>query len=367
VRRLAAGLLLLAVTACSDGYRTGSPAPSPTVPATHSATPAQAPPAHGALAFATRSEVRLRDKAGATSTAGPVPDGAEVLALAWTGDGRYLGWLTVSVGPLQVGMHDTATGRTAAWTAPDGFTAYTLGATADAFVLVGEQDDRRLALLDPATVLADGDATYADLDVEDPSLLTTGAGRVLVASSALASHHGGPMEVYDVTTAGRATRLFEDGEGLPEGEVRNLAMGSPALDPDGKRLLYVTGGTAGGCEASVFVTSRDLARDREVGVPQPAIPRAKATYVRFLTTTADGTTYAAATAKGGDLCLGNDTRSMLFRRTGRAWRVVATDATWGAPGPDGTLAVLRRSGRLVVGAETVANGVTAAAWAPGTS
>ncbi len=352
----AAIALLLAAVACSPG--TGETAPTVTPSPTVSSAVAD-------IAYVTAHSVVLRGRTGAVRTLGTVPAGEDVGGLAWSAGARYVGWLQRGAEFSTVYVYDVVADRTVSWEASAASVgAGSVGTSAGGFVVV--TGDRRMVLLDPATLFAGGSVPYVSITGSQgtPRLLATNARRILLATDEEASGEGGPETVYDVTPDGRATRLFTDGDGEPEGEVRNLPMGQAALTGDGTRLVYEAGATPGRafpCEYAVFTAIRDLGANREVPASSPTIPGARVVAPASIATGADGTTYEALRTVDG--CR-QPARSALFRLSGNHWATVTDDAKWGAASADGRLAVIRTSGALVVGGHAVARDVTLAAWAP---
>lgn len=357
ILRRAAAVLALVAAACSDGVGRGGPSPSPTSTRTPSATPAPVPvDAVGALAFTDGRTVRVRTADGAVRTVARPRE--EVTDLAWSADGRHLAWLGGF--PLTVGLLATGSGESAEWTAAENVVAYGLGASPRGFVFV--TDGGQLGRVDPAAFLAGGAPSIDPLDVAQPVLLTTGAGRVLAGSLEGTSNHGGPMTVYDVRDDGSAARLFTDGDGLPEGEVRNVAIGEAALTADGNRLVYSTGATAGGCDLAPTVVVRDLAADRERALPGLTLRSDGLEVAASITTGPDGRTVVALSTQVGECA--SRPAAAAFVLAGTRWRLVARGAEWASYSAAGALATIGLDEVLRTGGQRVASRVTAAAWSP---
>jgi hypothetical protein len=305
--------------------------------------------------------VKLRDAGGHVRSLATLPPDESVVGLAWSGDGRYVGWARSGPASLAVSVHEPATGSSATWNAPGGRPfGDSLGARQHDFVVV--DDTGTMALLDPAALFDEGEPVLVDLAVEEPSLLAVTPDRILATSNAGTSRYGGPQDVYDVRADGSATLLFGDGDDLEEGVIRNVAIGTAALTADGRRLVYSTGTAAGACDFHPELVVRDLVAGRERAVPAPQIPGFGTGIPVSVTTAPDGLTYAAVTSDAGD-CRDRE-RSLLFVLDGDRWAMRDEDAHWAASAEDGRYAVIRQSGALEVDAVRVDGGVTYAAWSP---
>lgn len=363
-RRGAAVLACVLVTAgCTRG---GSPGAAPTVTATTTAPPATPPPvqpsgglAGGALAYATGTGVYLLPRGGPVRLVANTPRGVTDLAIS----GRYVAWIEER-SPFAIGFHDIAGGRWRVWRAPDdGIVARTLGVARGRFVVVSEGGDDRMLTFDAALVIEGAEPSSTALrGVTSARLVAAGGDRVLVATAEGAGPRGGPETVHDVAPDGRTTRLFTDGEGLPEGEVRNLAIGYAGLSVDGTRLVYGTGQAGEDCTLSLTVAVRDLAGGREVPTRAPTLGDDVFTAVDAVTTGGDGRLVVGFTTEIGGC--GGDGRAAAYALSGDRWTLVARGAEWAATSSDGRLATKSISGDLTVAGHRVASGVARAVWSP---
>lgn len=349
IRRAAVLLALtLAVTAC--GGDEPRPAASPSATTT--------PPQHGRLVYATDSSVAVVGDGAPTTLVNAV----EVVDLVATRDGRYAAWLTAG-DRFAVTVLDVASGAMRTWTAPDEtFVAYRIGAARGGFVVVGEGTDGRLATFDPARTLAGDAPAFTTLrGVTSARLVAAGGDRLLVATGEEASAHGGPETVYDVAADGATTRLFTDGDELPEGTFRNLPIGAAALTADGARLVYATGTTAGKCDLSFEVVVRDLAAGRVVPAPVPPLPGDVLAVADTITTGPDGRTVLGLTSELGGCP--QPRRAAAYVLQGDHWAKLGPGVTWVATGVDLRRASLTLDGDLAINGRRVGRGVEVAAWA----
>ena len=362
LRGIVAATALVAAAGCSDGVG-ARPTASSSTSSTPTAT-AEPAPATSALAFVTGGAVRIREDSGRVRTVHPTPPGHEVIALAWTADSRRLGWLEQARGgAVSLFAYEPATARVASWPVPAGFSAHSLGSSASELLLVHEDGPTRLLVLDPPA--AGSEPRYVPVPgVTEAALLLANPRRILVDSRVEGSGSGGgPEIVYDVTLDGRATELFTDGEQLPEGDFRNLAIGAAAfLPPDS--LVYATGTTVGSCNETypLFVV-RDLAARRERGTPGLDLAGTDTEIARSMSTGGDGRVFAVL-ASYTKPCGGKVVTLALFALEGARWVKIADDVDWASSSSEGSLAVLTPKGVLKVDGKRVAHGVTDAAWSP---
>ena len=217
-----------------DGDRVRERRPAPNASPSATAAP---PVPRGLLLYATAKGLSAVDAGG---TVRRVVPGADPVGYAVSADGRYLAVIPDEP-RFAVRVVDLATGDSEVWTPDDKLVAYAIGWAYDAFVMVGADEDGLLVQLVPATILAGGEPTYALLHgVTDGPLLTTSSDRIIVASGEGASARGGPETVYEADPDGATRRLFTDGDGLPEGEVRNHRHRRGGHHRRRQRLVYET-------------------------------------------------------------------------------------------------------------------------------
>lgn len=359
MRRVLAALAAVALvaTGCSDGVRRGAPTPTTTTSATASTEPVA-----GMLAFATRDQVRAVAPDG---TVRRLATQAEAVDLAMSGDGRYVAYVT-SDAPVDVVVYDLAASRWRSWVAPsDEFYAARIAWSGGRFVVVANDT---LLRFDPAAFVGGADPESVPLTgVTDARLLAANDHRILVGVSEpdFASARGGPETVFEVDVRGRTTRLFNDGDGGEEGEVRNLPIGAAALTADGRRLVYGSGVGGFGpaeCDLGFALVVRDLVANRELPIPAPAFPGDVLTVYGDVTTGPDGRTVVGLTSEAGGCS--QEPGGAAYVLDGDRWRLLARNATWAATGPGGDLATIDHKDVLRVGGRRVATGVVRAVWSP---
>ncbi|HWL35963.1 MAG TPA: hypothetical protein VNQ77_07195 [Frankiaceae bacterium] len=346
MRTLAAALVLVAAVACTnDGEPEPTSAPTPTASATRE-------PIGGTLGFTTARQVRLALPDGTVRTlAGQAP---EADSIAWTGDGRYVGWFQQAPGGgSALVVHEPATSRTATWEEPNLSTEGLLG-TETGFVTTYRPAGKRsmLVVADPAKMLAGGKPRVVPLRLRAGALLTA-RGPVLVEEPKPgAAFAGGPSTVYELTTDGRATPFFAN--------PRDYPVHHAAVTTDGRRVVHSAGDRINRDRTREWVVVRDLAAKRELPIESPVRRRAEPA-VLSIVTGADGRIVATLAYLGPQ---GEDVASEAYALVDDGWRHVAADARWAASGPDERLAVITRDDQLQIGGDVFAEGVQAAAWAP---
>lgn len=340
---LKGALVLAAALACTSG---GDPDPSPT---------ASAPRAiGGSLAYVTRDEIALALPDGSVRTL--ARHAGDATACAWSGDGRYAGWVQGDgSGGRALYVHEIGTGRTATW-ADQRVTNERLAGTATGFASLhrGAGENLTLVVAHPARMLAGGKPAAVRLSLPKGTLLSARGFRVYVdRADPGAAFTGGPSTVYAVTLDGRATRLFAN--------PRDWPVHHAALSADGRRIVHSAGDRLSQDRVREWVVVRDLASGRELDVPTPSLPGASFADPLSIEVGADGQVVTSVEYRGAQ---GEEMGARAYVLDGDAWREVASDATWAATGPTGTLAVVSRDQRLSAGGRHLAGGVECAAWAP---
>ena len=364
MRRLAAvATLALLATGCTRGGTT--PSPSPTAAPT-SAT-VTVPPirptgglVHGLLVYTTDTDLYVLPKGG---TARRVASATGILDVAVSAAGRYAA-VVLDRPRLTVEIYDLLDPRFGRWTAPDDTTvARTIAANGLGFLVVDEGANGRLLHFDPDEVIAGrGPATTTLRGVSSARLVAANHDRILVATSEEASAHGGPETVHDVAADGTVKRLFQDGDQLPEGDIRNLPIGYAALTRDGRRLVYGAGTRGDECELVFTAVVRDLTAGREVATEVPSLGDDVVTVVHTVTTGPDGRTVVGLSTELGGCA--QPSRAAAYALDGDRWTLVARGASWAASDADGRLATLTMDGVLAVAGRRIATGVRLAAWSP---
>lgn len=355
---------VLVATGCTRGGAsspTAAPATSATSPATITPLPIQPTGGlvSGALVYATDTAVYLLPRGGPVRRVASTPSGVLDLAIS----GRYVGWIEDG-SPVAIGFYDMAGGRWRVWRAPDDqIVTRTLGVARGRFVVVSEGEDNRMLTFDAGLVIEGAEPASTPLRGRTTArLVAAGGDRVLVATAEGTGPRGGPETVHDVAPDGRMTRLFRDGDGLPEAEVPNLAIGNAGLSADGTRLVYGTGLAGADCTLWLTVAVRDLAAGREIPTRAPTLGDDVFTAVDAVTTGGDGRLVVGFTTEIGG-CAGED-RAAAYALSGDRWTLVAQGAEWAATSSDGRLATKSISGDLHVAGRRIATGVARAVWSP---
>lgn len=315
--------ILLLLTACSAS---GEPKPVGSEDRAGGVTSAPATPAApptGRLAYATPTEVRIRNTVTDTdvSVAGLVP-GTHVRDLIWAPDGRRLAWTAVDETTTltkvfllnterpepTVPPHDWLCPCSAiAFNGPTLFSDDTRNESSVPSLLIYPDDNRpRDAVV--ITGLASGVRGAPEIRPTAPPAFQFlgGSGHidgVVVAYTEAPSSRGGPMDLYAVDPVGHARFLASAGySSVPRSAV---------YSPTGDKLAYVGTDYVFGCESYDQASVVDL---RTGSSTAPKLPSTAPWHIGQLWFEPDGTLGAAMNAVDPNDCRGSATAPMAEYR-----------------------------------------------------
>ncbi|MGI8329085.1 serine/threonine-protein kinase [Actinomadura scrupuli] len=342
------------------------------------------PPRPPTLAYATATAVQIRSGTGAARTLAAVPAGMRVGNLVWSADGTRLGWIAERYPKSTIYLADVrGGGRVRSWDCTCDSAAF----QGDRLVTGGGLTGGPHLLYYSAASARPVSTRVTGLPPLGPVTNTfnlhtvTASGALIVGYGTGVSAAGGPQTLYQVDTAGHATRF-----GSPRDPTTdNTVPWNFTTSPDGRRIGYLISSHGGYCANTDSVVLLDAATGR---ASRPAMPArgytgsvwfdpAGTAYTAFVpqpagcrSTSATGAGQVAETAvtpqvyraEGGRWVRTADhVLQQLYGRAG--WR-----ATLNGTMTSGALGGGRPAGALVVTHGTVstplAQGVSAIAWAP---